>query len=292
MRRAICFGINEYPDPSHNLNGCVNDANGWSNLFTKLKFDHVEIYLNEDVTRRSFVDNCVSLLTVSKPGDLLVITYSGHGTQVYDYSGDEEDGYDEALFLYDGALIDDKLRALINTYAPIGFDIVFILDSCFSGTATRKVGRGSINLGKPRFIPAKIMTSTATRNKAFLEGSMTELLMSGSSDNQYSYDANFNGEYYGAFTHAALRAFEKGGSYQEWHQNILDTIEHPQTPQLEGSTEFKNKLALGVSIDDAIDDLWDDDNFVQPVSNKFNIKKYWWVALIILAIIIVFYYIR
>ena len=44
-----------------------------------------------------------------KPGDLFFLTYSGHGGQVPDVTGDEDDKQDETWCLYDGQLIDDEL---------------------------------------------------------------------------------------------------------------------------------------------------------------------------------------
>lgn len=44
----------------------------------------------------------------------LYIDYSGHGTYDYDRNGDEADGYDEALFLYDGVLLDDTINSWLQ----------------------------------------------------------------------------------------------------------------------------------------------------------------------------------
>ena len=49
------------------------------------------------------------LISGAKPGDIVVIQYAGHGTQVKDLDGDETDGQDEALVPVDfgtGALGD------------------------------------------------------------------------------------------------------------------------------------------------------------------------------------------
>lgn len=44
----------------------------------------------------------------------LIIANSSHGTQVYDKHGDEKDSYDEALYLYDGAITDDDINGLLQ----------------------------------------------------------------------------------------------------------------------------------------------------------------------------------
>jgi hypothetical protein len=45
----------------------------------------------------------------------LFFQYSGHGTPVQDKNGDEADGQDEALYLYDGVLLDDELHEILTT---------------------------------------------------------------------------------------------------------------------------------------------------------------------------------
>ena len=46
--------------------------------------------------------------------DVIFVHFSGHGTQIRDKEGDEEDGYDEALYLYDGVFTDDRMNAILS----------------------------------------------------------------------------------------------------------------------------------------------------------------------------------
>lgn len=62
----------------------------------------------------------------------MVFTYSGHGTQVSDASGDESDPYDEAIYLYDGTVKDDDLRIILDGIYPQA-TLVIISDSCSQG---------------------------------------------------------------------------------------------------------------------------------------------------------------
>jgi hypothetical protein len=48
-------------------------------------------------------------------GPTLIVWYSGHGTYVTDHSGDEADGYDEALALRDGNLVDDDIHYILKS---------------------------------------------------------------------------------------------------------------------------------------------------------------------------------
>lgn len=45
----------------------------------------------------------------------LVVHYSGHGTFTKDRNGDEADGQDEAMFLWDGLLLDDELSEILTS---------------------------------------------------------------------------------------------------------------------------------------------------------------------------------
>ena len=113
MKQAICVGINNYPGMSNDLQGCVNDANDWAGLLTEFGFD-VEVLLDNQGTRENIKTALRNLVSALGPGDYGVFTYSGHGTYNRDTNGDEPDSYDEALYVYDGILLDDELREILN----------------------------------------------------------------------------------------------------------------------------------------------------------------------------------
>jgi hypothetical protein len=70
------------------------------------------------------------------------MSYSGHGAQVEDLSGDEADGEDETWCLYDRMFLDDEQCELYAEFAK-GVKIVVLADSCHSGSATRSGKSGS-----------------------------------------------------------------------------------------------------------------------------------------------------
>ncbi len=83
---------------------------------------------------------------------MVVIHFSGHGQPFEDLSGDEADGWDEAIVPYDAKkcysrtytgrchIIDDELERYINslrtTVGPRGF-VYVVLDACHMGGASR-----------------------------------------------------------------------------------------------------------------------------------------------------------
>ena len=70
-------------------------------------------------------------------GDFFFLTYSGHGGQVPDVTGEEADKQDETWCLYDGQLIDDELYLELSRFAA-GVRILVLSDSCHSGTVVAR----------------------------------------------------------------------------------------------------------------------------------------------------------
>jgi len=79
-----------------------------------------------------------SMASRCKAGDFFVFTFSGHGTQGEDSDGDEEDGMDEEICLFeqDGTynpMKDDEIAELLAEFSD-GVKILVISDCCHSGT--------------------------------------------------------------------------------------------------------------------------------------------------------------
>jgi len=243
MKKAICVGINNYPGSLNDLQGCVNDANDWAALLSGFGFA-ITLMLDSQATRQNVKTALSSLVASAGEGDVIVFTYSGHGTQVTDFSHDEGDVYDEAIYIYDGTILDDDLRDIINKIDPKA-TLVVISDSCFSGSVTRFIPENA----KPRFMPVEnISTGRLIRQRFLLpEMSMPEILISGCSDSEYSYDAKIDGRYNGAMSAMALSVIKQNPkvTYKEFYtslRKLLPSSEYPQTPQLEGSDVNKNTL--------------------------------------------------
>jgi hypothetical protein len=136
-----------------------------------------------------------------------------------------------------------------------------ILDNCFSGTATRAPiseiipGMRTPDDRRIRFLSPALRGLPVLQNpwKAkpkrppkYTEEGMTEILLSGCTDKEYSYDAEIDGKYHGAMTYYALQAIAKAGgklTYAQLHSRILNLIDdYPQHPQLEGKRANKKRL--------------------------------------------------
>jgi metacaspase-1 len=259
MKYALCIGINDYPGTGSDLSGCVNDAHDWSQELTKRGFD-TELMLDAEATGDAMRDGIRRKLQAASSGDVVVITYSGHGTWVRDDNGDEPDGRDEALCPYDiaahGPLLDDELYDLLCERAR-GTRVVMISDSCHSGTVARFAPSLRASADTVRFLPPSIFLSPDEAARAAKMPRVTAgrprhaaLLMSGCRDLEYSYDAHFGDRPNGAFTYVALGALRElpaHATYADWMSAIarqLPSQDYPQTPGIDGSSTQRKWTVL------------------------------------------------
>ena len=151
-----------------------------------------------------------------------------------------------------GAVITDDELFEIFTLRRYSARIVFISDSCHSGTVARAsvavpgVQADPWKFQRTRFLAPEFHLSqdllpVARRvEKAQVKSKIraATVLLAGCQDHEYSYDAWFNQRANGAFTYVALKVLEQigdGTTYQEWHRMIRSYLPHvyyPQTPQL------------------------------------------------------------
>lgn len=252
---SVHIGINSV-DPNHykkpdgtgwegKLNACERDANDMSKIAEENGFQTKTI-LTKDATRKNVekaIENAAKKLDA---GDIFLISYSGHGGQVPDFSGDEEevtkgDDMDETWCLYDGQLLDDEIYLLYGKFKP-GVRILVFSDSCHSGTVTRVFGDDEIvddSEGAVRAMPKDNADATFFENEKFyakLGESMPKeihvgapiLLISGCQDEQLSRDGMLNGR----FTGFLKKVLADGDftNYKELHQKIEARMPEDQKP--------------------------------------------------------------
>jgi hypothetical protein len=252
--RSLHIGLNSYGGFAPTLAGCLNDAKDWQAALKQRGFE-TAILLDQQATKRAILDGIERLVDLTKSGETAVITFSGHGTWVPDEDGDEPDGRDEAICPYDlpdGVITDDELHERFSA-ARYGARLIFISDSCHSGSVTRFADLGGPADTKARirfvapeaFLGRSALSAARAVDKAPFTGVIRPpegLLLSGCADPQFSYDAWFNRRPNGAFTYAALRALERlppKGTYRDLHALIrkeyLPSNQFPQDPQIDGA---------------------------------------------------------
>ena len=146
--RALVIGIDEYRHGS-SLKGAVADAQDIAAALKALGVKDLRVRLNAEATRDNLVQDWRDLVARSQPGDTLVLTYAGHGSQTPErVAGSEEDGKDEILLLGgyteqgEGTrerILDDEFNQWFKEASDKGLAILFLADACHSGTLTRGV---------------------------------------------------------------------------------------------------------------------------------------------------------
>lgn len=143
-KRALLIGIN-YTGKESPLRGCHNDvytiqellqeAYGCTSFMVLLDANNAM-----QPTAANIRKGLKWLIEESKAGEKLFLHYSGHGSQVPDLNGDEEDGKDETLVPIDfdwehpeTHITDDELRKVFNKL-PSGVELTVLFDCCHSGT--------------------------------------------------------------------------------------------------------------------------------------------------------------
>lgn len=237
MKRLLTLAINNYGG-YNDLRGCLNDQHDIIEFF---KGFEITALTDKEVTVQKTVTELKRLVTLSEPGDTLVIHYSGHGTQIPDQDGDEEDSYDESLYLQDGPLRDDILYGILSELKD-DVDCVVLLDCCFSGTATRDPFLARM----VRLFD--IPPSTPPRRRYIRRDPNTKwVTISGAAEYQTAADAYFEGRNIGAFTYFLLKAYKEGMTIKEWYNKLrtyLPGAGLTQIPTLEGNKKLFNKTIL------------------------------------------------
>lgn len=178
--RALLIGVGTYQNlpPKLFLHGPKNDIVAMEDLLTgPLGFDRsaIRVLKDEQATRATILSSIDEWLVAgTQPGDRAYLYYSGHGLQVTDQDGDEDDGMDEALAPFDlvakdkdwdGAITDDELDAILERLK--GRAVTLVIDACHSGTISRSLsGDVSAGIEGARFLPrpeAKPVEQALTR---------------------------------------------------------------------------------------------------------------------------------
>ena len=154
--RALLIGVGKYADRYYNLPGIDLDIQIMRDVAGKLGYRSNQILVleNEQATRDGVERAFRTHFKGTRPNDPVLIYYSGHGYQVEDRNGDEADGYDETLTLYElgqsgardgGMLIDDDFNTLLRDINSNRKTV--LIDACCSGTTVKSLtfGRTSRN---------------------------------------------------------------------------------------------------------------------------------------------------
>ncbi|KAM0237799.1 hypothetical protein ACHAP5_008923 [Fusarium lateritium] len=275
-RKALLIGIN-YFNQNGELRGCVNDVHNVSAFLVErygYKREDMVILTDDQSnpvmipTRENIIRAMGWLVSNAQPNDALFLHYSGHGGQVEDVDGDEDDGYDECIYPVDhteaGPIVDDEIHYRVVKPLGQGVRLTAIFDSCHSATVmdlpyvystkgvlkepnlAREAASGifdafkAYSSGDMAGAAGSIFSfaKTAFRgDDAYVKTKETRtspadvIMWSGSKDDQTSADATINAKATGAMSWAFISAIKANPkqSYVELLNSVRDILETKYT---------------------------------------------------------------
>jgi hypothetical protein len=219
-KKALLVGIN-YVGTDNALNGCIHDAENIASRLVGFKtISMLTDYTAMKPTKTNIVREFTKLVSGAVSGDCLLFTFSGHGSQVTDWSLDEADGKDEGLYTLDNKLIvDDELKLIIRRYLKPGVTLFVLTDCCHSGT----------------IMDLKYNYIDYSENSRNAETSGNVIMISGCRDEQTSADAFINGKSQGAMTWAFLANLRKDITWRKLVENMCFSLKesgYTQVPKI------------------------------------------------------------
>lgn len=217
---------------------------------------NVTFLLNADATSWNFIA-ALDDLDGTDENDLLFIFFSGHGGRVPDDDpGEEADGYDEVLYMYDSAWISDDALERYLAHVPMR-RIVVMVDSCFSGG---QLGNSAVPV-EPSGWAADWAADLgrAARNRPRDLDTLTKCIVAVTASRETEYSWELSALEHGVFTYSLLEALsgaadeagDRDGfvSAEECYAyvkprvlNLILSVGEEQHPQLldlcEGELEF------------------------------------------------------
>ena len=271
---SVHIGLNavnptNYSGWSGDLQACEFDANDMAAIATDRGMKST-VLLTKKATRANALAAIRAAAKQLKSGDLFFLTYSGHGGQVPDVSGEEEDDKkDETWCLYDGELIDDELYLELSRFVE-GARVLVLSDSCHSGTVTRDrpPDQGARQTGRSKMMPIAVAMRTYREHQAFYDKLQRDVAQASGKTSVLDPDAalahahaavstrltaiaadckaavilisgcqdnqtSMDGDHNGAFTEQLLQVWNHGayhGNYAKFHAAIKAKMSAAQTP--------------------------------------------------------------
>lgn len=222
---AIVVGIADYYD--NPLQYTDDDAWDFANLLLQSPSmwdaGNIVLLLNRDATTTNFIAALNAISAQATSNDVLVIFYSGHGSQWADMMPiDEADGIDEALCFIDVDMSDDWLAALLSD-VPVG-QLLVLVDACHSGGLIRGQSEGvttpqSIGVG----LGEDLVRDQSAGTKDLEDLSRSVVVISASADYEYSIEwANLG---HGVFTYYLLDAMNGAADIYGNHDGLISAEE-------------------------------------------------------------------
>lgn len=276
---ALLIGVSDYIHfddvEGGDLPGAEHDALGVRDYIVMhegFPESNVRLLLNHDATKAAIRDGITGWLRENaRPGDNVVIFFAGHGSQMWDESGDEDDGLDETIApadvmpnSTDADISDDEFGEWLGMLPTD--NVVVILDNCNSGTGTRDVtpfSRGRLlardidEIERPAGVTRRALPGQVDET-GFDAGETRVLELAAAQPFQVAVDAYFPATegseafHGGAFTTFLLQELWKAPSdatYEDVFENAYEALKRnrfQQDPYISQEVSLKDQLLFFV----------------------------------------------
>ena len=272
-RWALIIGISDYinfdDETGGDLPGAERDARAIRDVLVSRGYvapGNIQMLLSREATRAKIEAGLTEWLPENaRPGDQITVFFAGHGSQMWDESGDEDDGLDETLAPADVSpssteldISDDEFGSWLRDL-PTN-NILVILDNCNSGTGTRDItpfsrirqlGRDIQQITKPPAVARRALPGQEDET-GFDPSGVNVLEFAAAQPHQAAVDAFFPGEgggesfYGGAFTTYLVRELWRAPAdmtYEEVFDRVRDALKRnrfEQDPHLSEDVSTKD----------------------------------------------------
>ncbi|MDY4031396.1 MAG: caspase family protein [Alloprevotella sp.] len=269
-RRALVIGLGRQEDPAWNKINGDKDVSLVVDMLGKAGFEkkHIRTLVDDKATKAAIVGAFIVLAESAKEGDIVYIHFSGHGQQMTDRNGDEEDGKDECWIPYDAYrkpckkdqgekhLVDDEVHEYLTAIRDqIGDSgkLLVVIDACHSGSATRDASDGSEvvrGVGDVfKAVTRRALRSVAARQQGGQQVEREErwITISACESNQVNYE--MRQPQVGKLTYALYTQIEKAATLDnDAFMRLIrkfvnsNTLSQPQRPVLSGTDRDKYNI--------------------------------------------------
>jgi hypothetical protein len=272
---ALLVGINQYPSP-YSLDGCVTDVELQRHLLIyRFGFKPSDIYTltDEKATRLGILQAFEEhLIKQAQPGDVVVCHYSGHGSRVFDPDtrefglGADKSGLNGTFVPIDsrlpagfpetGGVVNDIMgHTLFLLMAALATEnVTVVLDSCYSGGATRPEFRFRAREGSDKLqiseaeksYQQKWLSKLRLSRKEFVNQYRARVakgvVLAATNPAQTAADVKLNGFAAGAFTYLLTRYL--------WQQtstvaSAIASVNQAMPPELKQTPSADVKVGSG-----------------------------------------------
>ncbi len=159
---GLVVGIDDYPGTVNDLGGAVNDAEDIAAALRDAGAGEVVLLRDGAASKAAIVAAWNRLVDEAEAGDTIVFSYAGHGSQEPEPPGrhGEADGRNETFILGGYAasgpgsrerIVDDEIFDWLTRADDKGIDVIFVADSCHSGTMYRSTGPAPLRYRTGKF---------------------------------------------------------------------------------------------------------------------------------------------